>query len=81
MKLTAAILETIALLFAATMTWWAWCVVSALFMTVLPANWEHLTFIQVFFLLWLLRILTSVIRQPNVKISLDELRQQQQGKY
>lgn len=64
MKLAGVILNIIAMLLTALCTWWAWNEVSSLF-TFLPPQWHHLSFMQCFFLAWLLRLITGIVRTPD----------------
>lgn len=60
------ILSVLAILCAALVAWWSWNEVSNLF-TFLPPQWEHLSFMQCFWLAWLLRLITGIVRAPEVK--------------
>lgn len=63
-ELSETIATIIVSLLTAICTWWAWSEVCDLFPG-LPPSWYHLSFMKCFFLGWLLRLVTNIVRLPT----------------
>lgn len=72
MKMVGVIFNVLATFVAAFIAYWAWNEVSSLF-TFLPPQWQHLSFMQCFWLAWLLRLITGIVRTPEITVTAKDI--------